>query len=79
MNTYVFQKKPLDVILREYKQKNEKEDSDGKILYGYLYNELRSLRKDREDLIELVVKFILEYEQDNVEELTSYLSNKLSK
>lgn len=79
LNTYVFQKKPLDVILREYKQKNEKEDSDGKILYGYLYNELRSLRKDREDLIELVVKFILEYEQDNVEELTSYLSNKLSK
>jgi len=78
LDSYVFQKKPLNDILREYKKNNDKDDSDGKILYGYLLNELRSMRKDREDLVEIVVKYIMENNTSEVEELTRYLSEKIS-
>ena len=78
LDSYVFQKNPLNEILRTYKRDNKKDDSDGKILYGYMLNELRSMRKDREDLIEIVVKHILAYEKTNVDELVDYLASKIS-
>lgn len=78
LDNYVFQKKPLNEILREYKKNNNKDDPDGKILYGYLLNEVRSMRKDREDLVEIVVKYIMENKTSEVEELTRYLSEKIS-
>ena len=77
LDNYVFQKNPLNAILREYKRKNKEDDTDGKILYGYLLNELRSMRKDREELIELVVKYIMKNETDELEELIAYLSEKI--
>ena len=78
LDSYLFQKKPLNDILREYKKNNEKDDSDGKILYGYLLNELRSMRKDRDDLVEIVVRFIMANKTNEVEELTEYLSGKIN-
>lgn len=78
LDSYLFQKKPLNDILREYKKNNEKDDSDGKILYGYLLNELRSMRKDRDDLVEIVVRFIMANNTNEVEELTGYLSGKIN-
>ena len=78
LDSYVFQKKPLNDILREYNKNNDKDDSDGKILYGYLLNELRSMRKDREDLVEIVVRYIMENNTCEVEELTGYLSGKIN-
>lgn len=77
LDSYVFQKNPLAEILKTYRRENKKEDSDGKILYGYLLNELRSMRKDREDLVEIVVKYILECEKENVNELVDYLTSKI--
>lgn len=78
LDSYLFQKKPLNDILREYKKNNKKDDSDGKILYGYLLNELRSMRKDRDDLVEIVVRFIMANKTNEVEELTGYLSGKIN-
>ena len=78
LDSYLFQKKPLNDILRDYKKNNEKDDSDGKILYGYLLNELRSMRKDRDDLVEIVVRFIMANNTNEVEELTGYLSGKIN-
>ena len=78
LNTYVFQKRPLDVILKNYKRdNNDIDDDNGKTLYGVLLNELRSMRKDRDDLVEIVVKYIMDKEQDNIEELSEYISNKI--
>lgn len=62
----------------EYKRQNGKDDADGKAFYGYLLNELRSMRKDREDLVEIVVKFIMTNNTTELEELTAYLSAKIS-
>jgi len=79
LDTYLFQKRPLLELLKEYKKSsNESEtDGNGKVLYGYLLNEIRSMRKDREDLVDIVVKYILENESDNVTELTQYLLRKI--
>ena len=53
------------------------EDNDGKILYGYLLNELRGMRRDRDDLVDIVVKYILEHEAGNIEALSTYLKGKI--
>ena len=78
LDSYVFQKKPLNDILKEYKRQNERDDSDGKILYGYLLNELRSMRKDRDDLVEIVVKYIMTNNTQAIESLTTYLRSKIA-
>ena len=64
--------------MKEYKRQNEKDDSDGKILYGYLLNELRSMRKDRDDLVEIVVKYIMTNNTQAIESLTTYLRSKIA-
>lgn len=73
LDTYLFQKKPISEVLATYKKTKSDEDADGKSLYGVLLSEVRSMRKDREDLVDLVVKYILENEKTSVEKLTSYL------
>lgn len=78
LNTYVFQKRPLNVIVENYKRDNEDDDSNGKILYGMLLNELRAMRKDREDLVEAIVKYIMEHDSDRVDELSEYIKNKIA-
>lgn len=54
------------------------DDSDGKTLYGYLLNEVRSMRKDREDIVDLVVRFILENDSNSVTPLYNFLKNKIT-
>lgn len=77
LDSYVFLKIPLADLLNKYKRENEKDDSDGKILYGYLLNELRSMRKDRDDLAEVVVRYIMIHEAAEVNELSEYLKGKI--
>ena len=77
LDTYLFQKKPLNEIIREYIRNNNKDDSDGKAFYGVLLNEVKSMRKDREDLVDIVVRYILEHEEENIKELATYLSKKI--
>lgn len=77
LDSYVFLKNPLSELLNKYKRENHKDDLDGKILYGYLLNELRSMRKDREDLAETVVRYIMIHETANVEDLAEYLRGKI--
>lgn len=78
LDTYLFQKRPLIEILKQYKKENDKEDNDGKILYGFLLNEVRSMRKDREDLVDIVVRYILQNDVSKTEELAKYLVDKIS-
>lgn len=79
LNNYVFQGKPLSTILNKYKSEtNISDDSDGKTLYGYLIGELRNIRKDREDLVEIVVKFLMEHENETVDALAEYLQRKIA-
>lgn len=77
LDTYLFQKRPLQEILSAYRREIDKDDSDGKTLYGYLLNEVRSIRKDREDIVDLIVRFILENDADSIDKLAKYLSEKI--
>lgn len=78
LDNYLFQKRPLSAILNKYKAEADwKADIDGKTLYGFLINELRSMRKDRENLVEIVVKYLLETDKKLVDVLADYLKKKI--
>lgn len=79
LDTYLFQKRPLQDVLSAYRRDIDKDDNDGKTLYGYLLNEVRSMRKDREDIVDLVVRFILDNDADSIDKLAGYLRKKISK
>ena len=46
-------------------------------MYGYLLNEVKSMRKDREDIVDLVMKYILDNDVDRINELTVFLAKKI--
>ena len=77
-DTYLFQKRPVSTIINEYKRENKKDDFDGKILMGFIINELKSMRKDREDLVDITVKYLMKNQKENIQQLTRYLSEKMS-
>lgn len=78
LDTYLFQKRPLCEVLSSYSREGDEDDTDGKSLYGFLLNEVRSMRKDREDIVDLVVRFILDNDADSTNKLTEYLTKKIS-
>ena len=78
LDTYLFQKRPLQEVVSSYGREIHGDDNDGKTLYGYLLNEVRSMRKDREDIVDLIVRFILENDADSVNKLAEYLRKKIS-
>lgn len=78
LDNYVFQGRPLSSALNQYKSTCDIEsDKDGKKLYGVLLNELRSIRKDREELVELVVKHLMETDNQLVDSLATYIAEKI--
>ena len=79
LDNYIFQGRPLSNILTKYKTEVDvAADTDGKKLYGVIISELRSIRKDREDLVELIVKYLTETDKDLVDSLAVYLAKKIS-
>ena len=79
LDNYVFQGRPLKSILTKYSTENEIEaDSDGKTLYGIIINELRSIKKDRDELVEIIVKYLMETNQPVIDALSEYLSKKIA-
>jgi len=76
LDTYLFQKKPLSEILKQYVKETKDNDNDGKALYGLLMNEVKSMRKDREELVDIIVKYIIDNEEEYVDELSKYIINK---
>ena len=78
LDTYLFQKTPLADILSLYAKEKKDEDSNAKQFWGVLLNEIRSMRKDREDIVDLVVSFIMDNQTSQVEQLSDYLLEKIS-
>ena len=78
LDNYIFQKRPLGAILNNYKSEiSIDEDVDGKKLYGFLLNELRSMKKDRDALVEIIVKYLMDSNKEMVDALTDYLKKKI--
>ena len=79
VNSYLFQGQPIMAILNAYNRDSDSsKDKDGKTLYGYLINELRRIRKDREDLVGLVIKYLIETDNTFLTDVTSYLEREIN-
>lgn len=84
LNDYLFQSKSLDEIVKGYnlKVKNgiytDKERIDnGKLLYDTLRHELRQIRKNEDDLIQIIVDYLFRTNNREMKELSKFFENKL--
>jgi len=80
LSDYIFQGESLNSLILKYKRNEPypKEDRSGKEFMKVLDDELKNLRKRREDIIEMVIKYFIENKLDKVEKLNSFLSSALS-
>lgn len=84
LNDYVFQGKSLNEIISDYNTKvttGEYSDTEkiknGKILYDCLRHELKQIRKDEDDLIQIIVEYLFENGNNEIAELTAFLEAQL--
>lgn len=76
LNDYIFQQKSLTDIINDYIQHyNVDNDNNGKVLYKLIDSELRERRKDRNELIEMIVEYLFEKNDDMIKKTTSFLSS----
>ena len=79
LNDYVFQQRSLSDIIDMYKKENDiKEDTNGKKLYSLIDSELRERKKDRHDLVELVVDYLFEKDSDSIKPIIDFLKKQFS-
>lgn len=78
LNDYIFQQKSLTEIIDEYSQNgNSSTDSNGKILYRLIDSELRARRKDRNELVEMIVDFLFEKNDACIQKTIRFLKSQL--
>lgn len=84
LNDYLFQGKSLDVIVKEYnanvkngKYSDAEKIKSGKMLYEVLNHELRQIRKTDSDLVDIIVDYLFESENDEIKELSTFLEKQL--
>lgn len=79
LDNYVFQKVGLRNILLEYKNNGPypKDDSNGKALFDALSVELVSNGKSREELVNIVFRFINEHDSQRTSKILSFLQKQL--
>ena len=74
LNDYIFQQKSLSDIVDIYKKENNAiGDANGKKLYSLIDSELRERKKDRHELIEIIVDYLFEKETDTIKPVVDFL------
>jgi energy-coupling factor transporter ATP-binding protein EcfA2 len=78
LSDFVFQQKSLNTLIQEYQNsKGNDNDNSGKKFYGVLDNELRARNKNREEIVEMVVNYLFENNDPNLQKITQFLKNQL--
>lgn len=80
LNNYLFLQKGLTEIIDEYKKTKEfdwEKDSAGKNFYSRIDSELRARNSDRKELLEIIVKFLFDNDQENIDKLVYFLREQL--
>ena len=84
LNDYLFHGKSLDIIISEYSNKvnsNEYSDAEkiknGKMFYDHLRHELDQIHKSSNDLIELIVEYLFEVKNEEIEKFINFLQEEL--
>lgn len=86
LNDYLFQGKSLDEIIKTYNNNikngiytDEEKISNGKMLYELLKHELHQVRKPEEDLVQIVVDYLFENNNKEIDELSEFFESVLKK
>lgn len=86
LNDYLFQGKSLDEIIRIYqnnvngnKYTDQEKLKSGKILYDELRHELQQIRKPEEELVQIIVDYLFEKRNSEIEELTAFFETNLKR
>ena len=84
LNDYLFQAKSLDVIIKKYNTdvKNgvytdSEKIANGKILYEVLKHELHQIRKTDSDLVAIIVDYLFNSNNTEIEELSNFFEQTL--
>lgn len=80
LNNYLFLQKSLTEIIDEYKKTKEfdwTKDNNGKLFYNRIDTELRKRNSDRKELLEMIVKFLFEEDNNKINTLVSFLREQL--
>ena len=79
LDNYIFQKVGLKTILSNYKNNGpyKKNDANGKELFDDLATELSSNGKSREELIDILIRFISNNEEVRLTKIRSFLEKQL--
>ncbi len=83
LNDYLFQGKSLDAIVKEYDSKvkngifkDTEKINNGKQLYEVLRHELEQIRKEDSDLVSIIVDYLFNSNNQEIEELTLFFQEK---
>lgn len=84
LNDYLFQGKALDIIIKDYNIKikngvytDVEKIKNGKQLYDELKHELRQIRKNVYDLTSIIVEYLFNSGNEEIEEITNFFIEKL--
>lgn len=84
LNDYLFQGKSLDEIIKMYNHNikngiytDAEKISNGKMLYDLLKHELHQIRKTDEELAQMVVDYLFENKNSDIDELSGFLESAL--
>lgn len=78
LNDYVFLQKGLADIVSEYKTKKlDIDDNTGKKFYSLLDTELRERRRNRSEIVEMVVEYLFESKDNNLNKVVGFLTKQL--
>lgn len=78
LNDFIFHQTSLNQIIDEYRSLNEHiNDNNGKKLYERIDKELRARKKSRTEIIEMVVDYINQNNQESLDKITNFLRTQL--
>lgn len=77
LDNYIFVKNPLDEIIKNFKRRKI-DERNAKSFYGVLLEELNTLKKGRKELVEIIIRNILEKEHEKITQISTYLSQKIN-
>ena len=80
LDSFIFQKVGLKQIADEYRNNGDNiDDNDCKKFFGYIDKELRARNKTRNDLVEMIVKYLADNNSGKIERLVNFLETQFNR
>jgi predicted DNA-binding protein YlxM (UPF0122 family) len=77
LNDYIFHNVSLSQIVDEYKNSGDAiTDNNGKKLYNRIDNELRARNRNRNEIIEMIINYLVENKDSNINKIVEFLKKQ---